>query len=72
MYNVTVLSRTPITTYPKLNVPLVTMYVTYVSAGLSPGTVTIEKAKYSKALEKKLVREDIEKRLKRKAEIYTV
>jgi len=71
-YEVTVLSRQEVTTYPKIRQPVVTVMVTYVAAGLAPATVMIPKAEYSLDLEKKRIREDIEKRLKVKLETYKV
>jgi len=71
-YEVTVLSRQEVTTYPKIRQPVVTVMVSYVAAGLPPATVTIPKAEYSLDLEKKLIREDIERRLKIKPETYKV
>jgi len=71
-YDVTVLSRDEIVTYPKLAQPEVTVVVTYVAAGLPPASVSIPKAKYSLELEKKLVRADIERRLAVKPETYKV
>jgi len=71
-YEVTVISRETVTTYPKLRVPVETVLVTYVAAGLPPGTVTILKEEYSIEAEKKRIREDIERRLKVKPEVYKV
>jgi len=71
-YEVTVISRETVTTYPKLRVPVETVLVTYVAAGLPPGTITILKEEYSLDLEKKRIREDIERRLKVKPEVYKV
>jgi len=71
-YNVTVLSRTEVDTYPKLGVKAIQVWVTYVAAGLAPSTIFIDKAKYNISLEKKLIREDIEARLKKKPESYRV
>jgi len=41
-YQVTIIDRVPVTTFPKLNVPKTTIYVTYFTEGLSPGTVVID------------------------------
>jgi len=71
-YEVTVLSRDEVVTYPKLATPVVTVQVTYVAAGLPPATVSIPKAEYSLELEKEKIREDIERRLKVKPETYKV
>ena len=71
-YNVTVISRDDVTTYPKVGVAVETRMVTYVAAGLPPNTLSILKEEWTPALEKKLIREDIEKRLKAKPETYKV
>ena len=71
-YNVTVLSRSEVEVYPKLGVKAIQVWVTYVAAGLAPNTIFIDKDKYNLSLEKKLIRDDIEARLKRKPETYRV
>ena len=71
-YNVTVLPRDTVTTYPKIGVAVDTILVTYVAAGLPPNTLNILKEEWTPELEKKLIREDIEKRLKKKPETYKV
>ena len=71
-FKVTILSRREVDTYPKLNVKVTQVWVTYVGAGLAPNTIFIEKDKYNASLEKKLIREDIEARLKRKPETIRV
>jgi len=71
-YNVTVLSRDEIVTYPKLGEKREQILVTYVAAGLAPRTLTIPKEEYSLEKEKELIREDIEERLKKKPEVYKV
>jgi len=71
-YEVTVLARDEVTTFPKIRQPVETVLVTYVAAGLPPATVTIPKDEYSLELEKKLIKEDIEKRLKFKPETYKI
>jgi len=71
-YEVTVLARETITTFPRLGEAVRTVLVTYVAAGLPPATIEIPEEKYSLNLEKKLVREDIERRLKVRPETYTV
>lgn len=71
-YSVTVISRDEIVTYPKIATPVTNVLVTYVAAGLPPHTITIPKEEYKPELEKKLIREDIEKRLKVKPETYKV
>jgi len=71
-YDVTVLSRDEVVTYPKLRTPVTNILVTYVAAGLPPATITIPKDEYSLELEKKLIKESIQKRLKIKPETYKV
>jgi len=71
-YNVTVLSRDEIVTYPKLGEKAEQILVTYVAAGLAPRTLTIPKKEYSLEKEKELIRQDIEERLKKKPESYKV
>lgn len=69
---VTVLSRREITVYPKIREPVQQILVTYVGAGLPPHTLTIDKEKYKPENEKKLIRADIERRLKEKPETFRV
>ena len=71
-YDVTVIKRDEVTTFPKIAQPVINVLITYVGAGLAPRTVTIPKDKYTPALEKKLIREDLEKKLKEKAETFKV
>jgi len=71
-YDVTVLSREEVTTFPKIAQPVVNVLVTYVAAGLPPATVTIPKDEWSPEEEKRVIREDIERRLKFKPETYRV
>ena len=71
-YEVEILDRTEVTTFPKLREPFVSVIVTYVTPNLPPSTITIPKAEYSKELEAKLIREDIERRLAFKAEVIKV
>ena len=71
-YDVTVISRDEVTTYPKIATPVVNVLVTYVAAGLPPHTVTIPKDEHTLDVEKTRIREDIEKRLKAKPESYKV
>jgi len=71
-YEVTVIARDEVTTYPKLRTPVTNVLVTYVAAGLPPATITIPKDEYSLEKEKELVRADIERRLKFKPETYRV
>jgi len=69
---VTVLSREEVTTFPKIATPVVNVLVTYVGAGLPPHTVTIPKDKWTQAEERRLIREDLERRLKARPETYKV
>ena len=71
-YDVTVIRRNEVTTFPKLETPVVNVLVTFVAAGLAPMTVTIPKDKHTPALEKRLIREAIEKKLEEKPETYKV
>lgn len=71
-YTVTVLSRRPITVYPKLNQPVNQIMVSYVAAGLAPATVTINREDYTREVEKKLIKEDIQRRLKERPETFKV
>jgi len=50
----------------------VVVETTYVAAGLPPATVRIPKDKWDPEVEKKKIREDIERRLKRKPEVFKV
>jgi len=70
--SVTVIRRREVTTYPKIGQAVVNVLVTYVAAGLPPGTVTIPKDKYSVDLEKDLIRKDIQDRLQVRPESYKV
>jgi len=71
-YEVTVIARDDVTTYPKLGVAVETRLITYVAAGLPPSTISIPKEEWTPELEKKLIREDIEKRLLVKPETFKV
>lgn len=71
-YDIVVLSRDDITTYPKLNQPVITVMVTYVGAGMPPFTIRIQKDKWTPDYEKVLIRASIEDRLKKKPEGYRV
>jgi len=71
-YEVTVLSHDDITTFPRIGEAVETRMVTYVAAGLPPMTINIPKKEWTLELEKKLIREDIERRLKFKPETYRV
>ena len=71
-YNVTVFPRDDVTTYPKVGVAVEMRMVTYVAAGLPPNTLSIPKEEWTPELEKKLILEDIERRLKVKPETFKV
>ena len=71
-YEVTVISREDVTTFPKLGEALIVRQISYVGAGLPPATVTIEKGVWDPELEKKTIREDLERRLKQKVETFRV
>jgi len=71
-YEVTVLSRETITTFPKIDTPVETVLVTYVAAGLPPHTLYIPKKEWTLEKEKELIKKDIQERLKRKPEVYKV
>ena len=71
-FKVTILSRREVDTYPRLGEKVTQIWITYVGAGLAPNTIYVEKAKYGKELEKKMIREDIEARLKRRPETIRV
>ena len=71
-HKVTVLSRNEITTYPSINDPQQQVIITYVGANLAPSSIRIMKDDYSLEAEKKAIRADIDRRLKQKAESYTV
>ena len=71
-YDVTVIARDDVKTYPKIGEEVETRLVTYVAAGLVPNTISIPKEKWTPELEKKLIREDIEKRLPIKPETFKV
>ena len=71
-YEVTILSRREITVYPEPNKPVKQILVTYVTPGLPPSTITIDKSKWTPDNEKRLIRADIEERMKWKPETYKV
>lgn len=71
-YNVTVLSRDEITTYPKLGQAVITITTTYVGAGLPPHTIRIPKDRWTLEMERTLIRASIEDRLEKKPEAYRV
>ena len=71
-YNVTVLSRDEITTYPKLGEAVVTVLTTYVAAGMPPHTVRIPKDRWTLEKEKSLIKASILSRLAKKPVSYRV
>ena len=71
-YEVTVLDRTEVKTYPKLNQPVTNVMVTYVAVGLPPYTITIPKDKWTPEAEKRQIKASIESRLKEKPQTYRV
>lgn len=71
-YAVTILSRTPIATYPKIGERLVQRRIIYVAAGLAPKGISILEDEWTEELEKERIRADIERRLELKAEAYRV
>lgn len=71
-FEVTVISREDVTTFPKIATPVISRLVTYVAAGLPPATVTIPKDKWTLEFEKELIKKDVQARLKRKPETYRV
>lgn len=71
-YDVTILSRDEVTTYPKIGQPLIVKQITYVAAGLPPHTLFVPKDQYTPEFEKKAIREDVDKRLAAQPESYKV
>jgi len=71
-FEVTILDRREITTYPELRRPVTNVAVTYVHGELAPRTIYIPKEKYTKELVAKMIRADVEKLLKVKPERITV
>ena len=71
-YNVVILSRAPVTVYPKLNVAEEHLIITYVAAGLPPNTINMLKKDWTAIKEKDAIRKNIEERLKQKTESYRV
>jgi len=69
---VTVIDRTTITTYPRIGEAFRTVMVTYQALDLPPATINIPEAEWSPEEEAKLIREDIERRLKAKPEVIKV
>ena len=71
-YDVTVLSRDKVTTYPKLATPVVTIIITYVAAGLPPHSINVLKAEWTLQKEKELIKKDLQERLRKQPETYKV
>jgi len=71
-YEVEILDRTEIVTFPKLRTPVKTYAITYVAAGLPPATIFIPVDEWSLEEEKKQIKEDIKRRLRFKPEVYRV
>jgi hypothetical protein len=71
-YDVTVLSRDEVTTYPKLGQAEITVMTTYVAAGLAPHTINILKTKWTDKAEKEAIRKDIQERLAKRPETFKV
>lgn len=71
-HKVTILRRNEITTYPRINEPKQQMIITYIAADMAPASIRIMKDDWSLEVEKTLIKADIERRLKQKAESYTV
>lgn len=71
-YTVTVISRREIVTFPKIGTPVPVVIVSYVGAGLPPGSVRILKSEHTEVEEKRRIRADLERRLKEKAESFVV
>jgi len=71
-YDVTVLSRDDVVTYPKLNQPVTTKIITYVAAGLPPHSINVLKSEWTLQKEKELIKKDIKARLEKQPETYKV
>ena len=67
-YSWTVISRDPVTTFPKIATPVETIIVTYVGEGLPPHSLHIPKEEWTQKKEDELIAKDIHERLKFKAE----
>jgi len=71
-YDITVLSREEVTTYPKLGQAVVTVIVTYIGAGLPPHSINILKEQWNKDTERQAIRKDLTARLAKQPETYKV
>jgi len=58
--------------FPRIREAVRVIAVTYVAAGLAPATIEIPVEEYDKEKEKKLIKADIERRLKFKPATYKV
>jgi len=68
-YEWTVLSRTTITTHPRIGVTEDVVFVTYVGEGLPPDSISIPKKEWSIEKEDELIAKRIHERLKAKPEV---
>jgi len=71
-YEVEIIDRREIITYPRIRQPVTTIAITYVAAGLPPETLFIPKEEYTVEVEKKRIRKRIEERLAFEPEVYKV
>jgi len=71
-FEVEVLHRDEVVTFPRLRQPVEVVLVTYVAGRLPPAVVEIPKAEWTLEREKEIIRTDIERRLKFKPEVYVV
>jgi len=71
-YEIEILNRSEVVTFPRLGEARPVVIVTYAAAGLPPASVTIPKEEYSKEKEIEVIKEDLKKRLKFKSETYKV
>jgi len=71
-YDVTILSRDTIVTYPRMDVKKEVVHITYVASGLPPYTIRIPKDEWNLPREREQIRASIESRLKKKTERYKV
>lgn len=67
-YKVTIISRTEVTTFPKVNVPLVSKQITYQAEGLPPRTIWIKKDEWTLEKEKGILHADIDAQFAMKPE----
>ena len=69
---VTIIGEEEVTTFPKIATPVVNVQITYVYGGLPPATVTIPKDEDTPQARAKMIREDIDQRMKRKIKTIEV